>query len=178
MQSLLQSLLSQPDQDQAATSCDTLAAGVDRIRQAISGNTSRALTAPQVDQPPDIVFGFLAKATPEDCRHTSMQDTLLYPSFIFTNSADSTMLFGTTLNLRTFCGQASSSQSSQLVPSYLMTGKAGASLRHLFPCQPDVLYRDSTAPQLNSQLKPWLCIFMRNVSFKRTATPISPSFMR
>ncbi|CZR44616.1 uncharacterized protein FPRO_14369 [Fusarium proliferatum ET1] len=66
MQSLLQSLLSQPNQDQAATSCDTLAAGVDRIRQAFSGNNCRAVTAPQVDQPPDIVFGSLAKATSKD----------------------------------------------------------------------------------------------------------------
>ncbi|PNP80980.1 hypothetical protein FNYG_05447 [Fusarium nygamai] len=63
MQSLLQSLLSQPDQDQATTSCDELAAGVDRIRQAING---RAVTAPQVDQPPDIIFGSLAKTTSED----------------------------------------------------------------------------------------------------------------
>ncbi|CVK95795.1 related to transcription activator protein acu-15 [Fusarium mangiferae] len=66
MQSLLQSLLSQPNQDQAATSCDTLAAGVDRIRQAISCNNCRAVTAPQVYQSPDIVFGSLAKATSED----------------------------------------------------------------------------------------------------------------
>ncbi|RKK43738.1 hypothetical protein BFJ67_g9487 [Fusarium oxysporum f. sp. cepae] len=63
MQSLLQSLLSQPNQDQVATSCENLAAGVDRIRQAIN---YRAVTAPQVDQPPDIVFGSLAKATLED----------------------------------------------------------------------------------------------------------------
>ncbi|KAI7768402.1 hypothetical protein ACKAV7_013425 [Fusarium commune] len=62
MQSLLQSLLSQPN-DQVATSCENLAAGVDRIRQAIN---YRAVTAPQVDQPPDIVFGSLAKATSED----------------------------------------------------------------------------------------------------------------
>ncbi|KAF5692753.1 transcription activator acu-15 [Fusarium denticulatum] len=66
MQSLLQSLLSQPNQDQAATSCDKLAAGVDRIRHAISGNDSRDVTPPQVDQPPDIVFGSLAKAAQED----------------------------------------------------------------------------------------------------------------
>ncbi|KAG5795778.1 hypothetical protein H9Q69_005157 [Fusarium xylarioides] len=63
MQSLLQGLLNQPNQDQAVTSCDRLATGVDRIRQAISG---RAVTAPQVNQPPDIVFGSLAKATSED----------------------------------------------------------------------------------------------------------------
>ncbi|KAF4420121.1 transcription activator acu-15 [Fusarium acutatum] len=63
MQSLLQSLLSQPNQDQAATSCDKLAAGVDRIRQALN---DRAVTAPQVDRLPDIVFGSLAKATSED----------------------------------------------------------------------------------------------------------------
>ncbi|KAF5570553.1 transcription activator acu-15 [Fusarium pseudoanthophilum] len=63
MQSLLQSLLSQPNQDQTATSCDKLAAGVDRIRQVIS---NKAVTAPQVDQLPDIVFGSLAKAAPED----------------------------------------------------------------------------------------------------------------
>ncbi|KAF5558729.1 transcription activator acu-15 [Fusarium phyllophilum] len=63
MQSLLQSLLSQPNQD---TSCDKLAAGVDRIRQAISGNDCRVVTPPQVDQAPDIVFGSLAKATSED----------------------------------------------------------------------------------------------------------------
>ncbi|KAF5724890.1 transcription activator acu-15 [Fusarium mundagurra] len=66
MQSLLQSLLSQPNQNQAATSCDALAAGVDRIRQAMNGNNQRAVTAPQVDQPPNIVFGSLAKATSED----------------------------------------------------------------------------------------------------------------
>ncbi|KAF5548136.1 transcription activator acu-15, partial [Fusarium napiforme] len=63
MQSLIQSLLSQPNQDQAATSCDKLAAGVDSIRQVIS---NKAVTGPQVDQLPDIVFGSLAKATPED----------------------------------------------------------------------------------------------------------------
>jgi hypothetical protein len=66
MQSLLQSLLSQPNRDQAATSCDKLAQGVDRIRQAINDNNCRAATAPQVDQPPDIIFGSLAKATSED----------------------------------------------------------------------------------------------------------------
>ncbi|KAG9496163.1 hypothetical protein J7337_012744 [Fusarium musae] len=63
MQSLLQGLLGQPNQDQTAASCDELAAGVDRIRQAIN---YKAVTAPQVDRLPDIVFGSLAKAAPED----------------------------------------------------------------------------------------------------------------
>ncbi|KAF4496241.1 transcription activator acu-15 [Fusarium agapanthi] len=63
MQSLLQSLLSQPNQDQAATSCDKLAAGVDRIRQAINDTTVVAL---QVGQTPDIMFGSLVKVTSQD----------------------------------------------------------------------------------------------------------------
>ncbi|KAF4956999.1 hypothetical protein FGADI_3411 [Fusarium gaditjirri] len=66
MQSLLQSLLSQPNQDQVTSSCDKLVAGVDRIRQAINDNNYSTMSAPKLDQPPDIVFGSLAKATSED----------------------------------------------------------------------------------------------------------------
>ncbi|KAF4341882.1 transcription activator acu-15 [Fusarium beomiforme] len=66
MQTLLQSLLSQPNHNQAAINCDALAEGVDRIRQAIDGNTSSEFTAPQVDQLPDNIFGYLDKVTSKD----------------------------------------------------------------------------------------------------------------
>jgi hypothetical protein len=47
-------------------SCDSLAEGVDRIRRAIDGNNHGNITASQVDQPADMIFGSLGKVTLKD----------------------------------------------------------------------------------------------------------------
>ncbi|KAF4968698.1 hypothetical protein FSARC_3984 [Fusarium sarcochroum] len=67
MQNVLQSLLSQPSQDLAASPYSQLFESVNRIQNAIkSDNTPEAVTAPVTQQHPDVVFGFLSKATLAD----------------------------------------------------------------------------------------------------------------
>ncbi|KAF4454443.1 hypothetical protein F53441_3070 [Fusarium austroafricanum] len=78
MHGLLQSLITQGDQDPTGIPRDKLVESMDRIQEAIADETNcSAATSSPTQQPPDLIFGYLSNATSADIMAAlpSRQDT-------------------------------------------------------------------------------------------------------